>query len=300
MTHTDILPPPPLFRLFPGVAHPYLYLMRLDRPIGTWLLLLPGWWAIALARPAWGQGIWLAALFALGAVVMRGAGCVVNDLWDRDFDRRVTRTATRPLACGAISPQRALLFTVGLCLIGLAVLTQMNGPAIWVGVASLPLIVIYPLMKRVTWWPQAFLGLTFNWGALVGCAAVTGTITPQTFWLYIAGFFWTLGYDTIYAHQDKIDDAAIGVKSTALRLGDRSFVWIMIWYSLTVMCLAVAGWAAHLEGGFWILLIAPALHLTWQVRRLRVDDPALCLSLFRSNRDAGLLVLLAILAGLAG
>ena len=216
-------------RVVPAGARPYLRLMRIDRPIGTWLLLLPGWWAIALAAP---DGGWpdfrLLALFAVGAIVMRGAGCVVNDMADRDFDARVARTATRPIPSGAVSLRRAGLLLAGLLVIGLAVLLSLGTLAIWLGVLSLGLVALYPFMKRVTDWPQVWLGLTFNWGALLGWAAATGRIDPPALWLYAGGIAWTMVYDTIYAHQDKEDDALIGVRSTALLFGGASRRWLCV------------------------------------------------------------------------
>jgi len=211
-------------RRLPAAWRPYCRLMRLDRPIGTWLLLFPCWWSAALAAEGW-PDLWLFALFAIGAVVMRGAGCTVNDWADRDFDGKVARTAARPIPSGAVSPRQALIFLVAQLLVGLLVLLQLNWFAIGVGAASLLLVFPYPFMKRITYWPQAWLGLTFNWGALVGWAAVRGDLTLAPVLLYIAGVFWTLGYDTIYAHQDKEDDILVGVKSTALALGENTVAW---------------------------------------------------------------------------
>ena len=282
----------------PGVR-PYLRLVRLDRPIGTWLLLLPGWWSITLASPGVPEG-WLMALFGVGAIVLRGAGCVVNDIHDRDFDRQVARTADRPIASGAISVRKAMVFLGALLAVGLLILLQFNAFAVVLGAASLLLVFTYPLMKRVTYWPQAFLGLTFNWGALLGWAAVQGSLAPPALVLYAAGFFWTLGYDTIYAHQDKEDDALVGVKSTALLLGVRSRLWIGVFYGGAVALLGLAGWLAGLGPWFYVGLAAGIAHLCWQVRRLDVDQAAVCLRLFKSNRDFGLIVLLAIVAGQLG
>ncbi len=275
----------------------YLRLMRLDRPIGTWLLLLPGWWSITLAAPGgWPDGR-LFALFGVGAIVMRGAGCVVNDIYDRDFDRRVARTADRPIASGAVSVPQALLFLAGLLFIGLGILLQFNWFAVSLGAASLLLVFTYPLMKRITYWPQAFLGLTFNWGALLGWAAVTGALAPPALVLYAAGFFWTLGYDTIYAHQDKEDDALVGVKSTALLFGSESRRWIGAFYGIFALLLGLAGWLADLGPVFYLGWALGVAHLGWQVWRLAPDDPSRCLRLFRSNRDFGLVILAAIVAG---
>ena len=282
----------------PERLRPYAVLARWDRPIGSWLLLLPGWWALALA-PGW-PDLRLVALFALGAVAMRGAGCVINDLIDRDLDARVERTRQRPLASGRLGVSQALAFLALQSLVGALVLLAFKRFAIVLALASLPLIVIYPLMKRITWWPQAFLGITFNWGALVGWAAATGELAAPALLLYAAGFFWTLGYDTIYAHQDKTDDALIGIKSTARRLGAATPRWLWGFYGVTLALLAAAGWSAGLGPGFYLLLLAVAGHFAWQIRTLELDDPRSCLRRFRSNRDLGLLVCLAILAGKVG
>lgn len=285
-----------MIRALPVSLRPYALLMRLDRPIGTWLLLLPGWWALTLAgRGQGGRVLTLMALFAVGAVVMRGAGCIVNDLWDRDLDAKVERTRERPLASGAVSVRQAIALLITLAIIGLAVLGQLPRAAILTGIASLPFIVLYPAMKRITWWPQAFLGLTFNFGALVGWTALRGQIDPAAWLLYAAGFFWTLGYDTIYAHQDIADDIAAGVKSTARRLGrwNKPFIaacYAACWLSLQfALHLAGSGLAAHYA------LVLPGAHFIWQVARWDIARPDDALRVFRSNRDAGLLVLLACL-----
>jgi 4-hydroxybenzoate polyprenyltransferase len=273
-------------------------LARWDRPAGTWLLLLPCWWGVALA-PGW-PDVRLLLLFAVGAVAMRGAGCAVNDLADRDIDRRVARTRERPLASGRLGAAEAVGFAALQSVVGLGVLLCLNRAAALVALASIPLVLAYPFMKRVTWWPQAFLGITFNWGALVGWAAVTGTLAPPALLLYLAGFFWTLGYDTIYAHQDKADDALIGIRSTARRLGAATPRWLWGFYAVTLGLLAAAGWSAGLGFGFYALLLAVAGHFAWQIRTLDLDDPRSCLRRFRSNRELGLLVFLAIVAGKVG
>ena len=282
-------------RLLPRAALPYGALMRLDRPIGTWLLLLPGWWALALAADNW-PNVWYFLLFGIGAVVMRGAGCVVNDLADRKFDAAVARTATRPIASGAVSVPRAFVFLTALSCVGLAILLQFNNFAVAVGAASLLLIATYPFMKRVTYWPQAFLGLTFNWGALLGWAAMTGAIDATALALYAAGFFWTLGYDTIYAHQDKEDDALVGVKSTALLLGSRSRPWIALFYIVTVALLALTGWLAAAGWPYWVGLALAAAHLAQQTIRVDFAAPKNCLHHFKANRDFGLILLAGIIA----
>ncbi len=282
----------------PPAAQPYAILMRLDRPIGSWLLLIPGLWAIALAAPGWGQGLWLAALFGLGAVVMRGAGCVVNDLWDRELDRQVERTRGRPIASGAVSPWAALAFVVVLGLIGLVILVQLNALSVWLGVLSLVPVALYPLAKRVTDYPQAALGVTFGWGATLGYAAATGSWGLTAFVLHLAAFFWILGYDTIYAHQDRADDAIVGVRSTARRFERTTRPFLVVCYAAMLLCLCAAGWLGGLSWPYYgVLLVGPVVLLVWQVVALDVDDPALCLRLFRANRETGLLVAVAILVG---
>lgn len=283
-------------RWVPAAWRPYLRLMRLDRPIGTWLLLFPGWWSMALASDGL-PSLWLFLLFAIGAVVMRGAGCTFNDWADREFDGRVARTASRPIPSGAVSPKQALAF-LGLQLaVGLLVLLQLNGLAMAVGAASLLLVFPYPFMKRITYWPQAWLGLTFNWGALLGWAAVTGELALPPLLLYAAGLFWTLGYDTIYAHQDKEDDALIGVKSTALALGAATPQWLWRFYGVALALIAAAGALAGLSWPFWPLLALAGAQLAWQAATVDCDDGADCLNTFRSNRWFGWLLLAAIVAG---
>lgn len=286
-----------LDRFVPASARPYARLMRLDRPIGTWLLLLPGWWALAMAEQpgSWPNPLWV-ALFGVGAILMRGAGCVINDLFDRDFDSQVARTADRPLASGAIRVRTALVFLAALLLVSFGILVQFNLFAMMIGALSLALIVPYPLMKRITWWPQAWLGLTFNWGALLGWAVVRGEIEPATLVLYAAGFFWTLGYDTIYAHQDKEDDALVGIKSTARLLGTNSRPWIAGFYIVCIALLALSGWMAQVGWPFWIGLAIGAGHLAWQARTIDFNDPKDCLAKFRANRDFGLIIFAAAIA----
>ncbi|MFC0410234.1 4-hydroxybenzoate octaprenyltransferase [Roseomonas elaeocarpi] len=281
----------------PAAARPYALLARMDRPIGSWLLFLPGLWAFAAAAPDWGTGLWLTLLFAVGSVAMRGAGCVVNDLWDRDIDRRVERTAGRPLASGAVRPRQALLWLAALCLVGLIILLQLNRTAILLGVLSLVPIALYPLAKRVTDWPQAMLGFVFSWAAPTGWAAATGALPPAAVVLWVAAFFWILGYDTVYAHQDREDDAKVGIGSSALTLGERTRPFLLVVYALVVALLVLAGWLAGLRPLFIPAMILPAALLLRQVVQLRIDDPALCLALFRSNREVGLAVALAFLIG---
>ncbi len=285
----------------PGILRPYLRLMRLDRPIGVWLLFWPCVFGVALGDAALHQSrdivgdLRLIALFALGAIVMRGAGCTYNDIVDRDIDARVARTRGRPLPSRAVSVTSAWLFLALQCAFGLAVLMQFNLFTILLGVGSLILIAPYPFMKRITWWPQAWLGLAFNWGALVGFAAKTGRITTPALLLYAACIFWTLGYDTIYAQQDKEDDALIGVKSTARLFGERSRVWVAAFYlaSLLLFLGAVAGGPRDLR--YPILVFGAGGHFLWQVWRLDIRKPSLCLRIFRANRDVGAIIAAALL-----
>lgn len=276
---------------------PYLRLMRADRPIGTWLLLLPCWQGLGLAAmadaPRWAD-LWIFLACGIGAFVMRGAGCALNDIADRDFDGRVERTKLRPIPSGAISAPQAALFMGALCLIGLVILLTLDKAAIWLGVISLIPVAVYPFMKRVTWWPQFFLGIAFNWGALLAWAAHAGGLGLAPVLLYLGGICWTLGYDTIYAHQDKEDDALIGVKSTARLFGAETRRWMIGFYAGAVILAGAAGVAAGGGWPFWIGLFAYAAHLFWQIRSLRIDDPAHCLKLFRSNREAGLILMAGI------
>jgi 4-hydroxybenzoate polyprenyltransferase len=287
-------------RFLPAAARPYARLARLDRPIGTWLLLFPCWWSIALAKPELVRGAWLFALFGLGALLMRGAGCTYNDIVDREFDARVVRTADRPVASGQVSVQQAIAFIGAQMALAFLILIQFPVFAVAVGVASLVLVFTYPLMKRITWWPQFFLGLAFNWGALLGYAAVTGELNWPPVLLYVAGIFWTLGYDTIYAHQDKEDDALIGVKSSALRLGGASRPAIFGFYAATVAILLAMDIAAGLGRAFEIALTLGAVQLAWQAWDCRFDDPADCLAKFKSNRVFGWLILAGLLAAGTG
>jgi len=288
-------------RLAPEAVRPYLRLIRFDRPIGTWLLLFPCWWSLALAAAAGAtDGGWpdwrLALLFAVGALIMRGAGCTINDLADREYDAKVARTATRPLPSGQITPRQAFVFLALELLAGLLVLLQLNGFAILLGLAALPLVFAYPFMKRFTYWPQAWLGLTFNWGALLGWAAATGGLDAPALLLYGGGIAWTLGYDTIYAHQDKEDDALGGIKSSALKLGARTKPWLIVFYGLAVAGMTASGWAAGLSWPFYLGLAGVAAQFAWQVASLDIDDPAGCQLRFHSNRYAGWLMLAGILA----
>ncbi|MDP3802550.1 UbiA family prenyltransferase [Brevundimonas sp.] len=325
----------------PESLKPWLKLGRFDRPVGIWLLLLPGWQGIALALSQYRRtpdlyDAWLVLGFALGAGLMRAAGCAFNDIVDRDIDAKVSRTAMRPIPSGRISVKQAWAFVIGCSLISLLILLTLNPTAVLLGVASLALVAAYPFMKRITWWPQAWLGLTFNWGALMGFAAAaaswgalvnrggTGILVTSAFgapsgWaesallLYLGLVFWTLGYDTIYALQDIEDDAMVGVKSSARRLGPNVCRGVGVFYLLTIALVVAAGAAAGLGPLFYVALLPFAAHLGWQVVRLpgsrrvekaepsdrepRQNDPALALRLFRSNRDAGLILLFAIILG---
>ena len=290
-------------RLLPAPARPFARLARLDRPIGTWLLLFPCWWSIAFAspQPLSRESLVLFALFGIGALAMRGAGCTFNDICDRDFDAQVARTRDRPLPSGQVTVRGALVFLAILLAAGLCILLALNPFAIAVGLASLVLVFTYPLSKRVTYWPQFVLGLAFNWGALLGWAAVRGEIGLAPVLLYAAGIFWTLGYDTIYAHQDRRDDPAAGVKSTARRLGLGSKPWLFAFYLIAAALFAATG---HVVGLGWIFFAGLALatmQLVWQVADVDLDAPKDCLAKFRSNRLVGWLILAAAVAAqLAG
>ena len=283
----------------PRWSRPYLRLSRLDRPIGSWLLLMPCWWSAAIAAGvahSIGQLPLMLALFFVGAFVMRGAGCTWNDITDRDLDARVERTRSRPIPAGQVSVPQALAFLIVQALIGLAVLLQFNFFAVAIGIASLIVVAVYPFMKRITWWPQIVLGLAFSWGALMGFAVTRGRIDAAAIALYAGSIAWVIGYDTIYAHQDTEDDALIGIKSTARLFGSRTGPALMLFYGLAVVLIGVALALAGTGFPVWIGLAAFAAHLVWQIRRLQIDDPALCLRLFKSNRDAGLLLFAGLLA----
>ncbi len=293
-------------RYAPSSTRPYLKLMRLDRPIGTWLLLFPCWWSITLASGVYhhdsavlgaGEWLYLMILFGLGALVMRGAGCTVNDILDRDIDGKVARTANRPLACGAITLRQALWFLLGELAVGFVILVQLNKQAVVLGACALLLVGVYPMMKRLTYWPQAWLGITFNFGAILGWAAVRGTVEWPAVLLYIGGLFWTLGYDTIYAHQDKDDDVQLGVKSSALALGDKTvpFTWLV--YGLTLALITAAAALARVHAITYPLLALAAAQLGWQAITVDINNGPNCLRRFKSNRFFGALVLLALTAG---
>jgi 4-hydroxybenzoate polyprenyltransferase len=283
----------------PSWSRPYLRLARFDRPIGSWLLLMPCWWSAVLAAGVAGDIGKLPlviVLFFIGAFVMRGAGCTWNDITDRDLDAKVERTRSRPLPAGQVSVTQAVAFLVLLALIGLLVLLQFNRFAVMTGIASLAIVAVYPFMKRITWWPQVVLGLAFSWGALMGFAVTLGRIDLTALMLYAGSIAWVIGYDTIYAHQDAEDDALIGIKSTARLFGARTHLALAVFYSLAVVLIGVALALGGVRWPAWIGLIAFATHLAWQIRRLEISDPALCSRVFHSNRDAGLLLFAGLLA----
>jgi 4-hydroxybenzoate polyprenyltransferase len=280
-------------RLAPTWGRPYLRLARLDRPIGSWLLLIPCWWSAGLAAiAAHERGPRLAhlVLFFVGAFAMRGAGCTWNDIVDRDLDRSVERTRSRPIPSGQVSVAWAAVFLVAQALVGLAVLLQFNAFAIATGIASLAIVAVYPFMKRITHWPQIVLGLAFSWGALMGWAAAVGSLDVRPLVLYAGSIAWVIGYDTIYAHQDREDDALIGIKSTALLFGDRTKPMLVVFYGLAAALIGIAGALAGAGVLFWLGLAAFAAHLAWQIVRLDIRDPAVCLAVFKSDRDAGLIL----------
>ncbi len=280
---------------------PWLSLARLDRPIGTWLLFWPCIFGLMLGAAAderrllqW-QDLSYLLLFALGSVVMRGAGCTFNDIIDRKIDAQVARTRGRPIPSGAVSVGGAVVFLIAQCLVGLAVLLQFNWFAVGLGAASLLLVAAYPFMKRITWWPQAWLGLTFNWGALLGFAAQTGRLDLADTVLYAGLIFWTLGYDTIYALQDKADDELIGVRSTALLFGPAARTWVLRFYAVAFTLILAAGFTEHTGWPFAFAMLPAGAHLVWQVKKLDIEDPANCLRVFRANRETGALMALAFL-----
>jgi 4-hydroxybenzoate polyprenyltransferase len=287
-------------RYAPAALRPWLKLGRFDRPTGIWLLMLPGWQGIALAAAGKGQwpDPWLLLAFFVGAALMRAAGCAFNDIVDRDFDAQVARTALRPIPAGLITVKQAWAFLVGCCLVSLCILLTLGWLAVALGVLSLGLVAGYPFMKRITWWPQAWLGLTFNWGALLGYAAATHTLTWAPVLLYVSGVFWTLGYDTIYAIQDIEDDALAGVKSSTRRLGAHVQRGVVGFYAACFVLVIAAAWIGNLGPLFLPLAGLYAIHLSRQAWAVRLDDPVKALSLFKSNTQAGLLMFAALVAGL--
>jgi 4-hydroxybenzoate polyprenyltransferase len=293
-------------RFAPSPSRPFLRLSRADRPIGTWLLFIPCLWGVTLAANAGGfrpWDLWLALSCGAGAFLMRGAGCTWNDITDRDIDAAVARTRSRPLPSGQVTVRQALAWMAMQALVAAGILFSYNWLAVGLGVASLALVAIYPFAKRFTWWPQVFLGLAFNWGALLAWAAHANALPAGALLLYAAGIAWTLYYDTIYAHQDREDDALIGVKSTARLFGANSARWLAVFLALTVLLMAAAVIVTIPPArGIWPMLLALAgvwamgAHMVWQMRLLDIDDPASCLAIFRANRDTGLLPVLFLAA----
>jgi 4-hydroxybenzoate polyprenyltransferase len=281
----------------PAGLRPYLLLARLDRPAGIWLLFLPGAWGILLGHAPLPETLRLLLLFALGAAIMRAAGCVVNDFWDRDLDRKVRRTAGRPLASGALGPVQALAFLFVLLMAGLIVLLQLNRLAQVLGASSLLLVALYPLAKRVTWWPQLVMGFTFGMGAPVGYAAASGHIDADWAAIYAAAIFWDLGFDTIYGFQDIEDDAVVGVKSTSRRFAHMPRIFVGLAYAATIACLSGVILLAHLSPLAWVVMALPAALLFTQVAQLDITDPPACLRLFKLNRETGLAIAAMLIAG---
>ena len=284
--------------LAPVWSRPYLRLARLDRPIGSWLLLIPCWWSAALAAVAArapAPSLAHLALFFVGAFAMRGAGCTWNDIVDRDLDAAVERTRSRPIPSGQVSVAKAALFLLLLALIGLSVLLTFNGFTVALGILSLVVVAVYPFMKRFTYWPQVVLGLAFSWGALMGWAAAFGSLAAPALLLYAGSIAWVIGYDTIYAHQDREDDALIGIKSTALLFGERTKPMLALFYGIAVILLGAAGFSAGAGGAFALGLLAFAVHLAWQIARLDIGSPDNCLAVFKSDRDAGLILFAGLL-----
>src|ERR1700694_4157908 len=276
----------------PAWMRPYLRLARLDRPIGSWLLLIPCWWSVGLAAVTAGERVhvWHVMLFFVGAFAMRGAGCTWNDIVDRDLDRSVERTRSRPIPSGQVSVFGAAIFLILQALVGLAVLLAFNVFTIALGVASLAIVAVYPFMKRITYWPQIVLGLAFSWGALMGWAGAFGRLGWAPLLLYAGSISWVIGYDTIYAHQDRDDDALIGIKSTALLFGPRTKPMLAVFYALAAVLIGLAGALAGAGALFGLGLLGFAAHLAWQIARLDIGDPDKCLRIFKSDRDAGLIL----------
>ncbi|DBB16487.1 TPA: Palmitoyl-protein thioesterase 1 [Trebouxia sp. C0006] len=283
--------------VLPARLLPYAHLMRLDKPIGTWLLVWPCFWSIALAAPPGSlPDPGLLALFGTGAILLRGAGCTVNDLWDRDLDSKVERTKSRPLASGALTVPQGIGLLGGQLLLGLGILLQLNDFSKVVGASSLALVFAYPLMKRITFWPQAFLGLTFNWGALLGYAAVHGYLDWQIVPLYAHGVCWTLVYDTIYAHQDKDDDIVVGIKSTALLFGDNTRAYLAAFATTSIGFLSLTGYMMSAGLPYYAGVTAAACHYSWQLSQVDLDSRQDCLAKFVSNKWFGALVFTGIMA----
>ncbi|MFV0295585.1 MAG: 4-hydroxybenzoate octaprenyltransferase [Hyphomicrobiaceae bacterium] len=301
-TVPDAKPDNWVHRLAPTVVRPYLRLARLDRPIGMWLLLFPCWWGQALGQTAAGDrwlNVWFLLLFMIGALVMRGAGCTYNDIVDRKYDAGVARTRGRPIPSGEVTVRQAVAFMVLQCLIGLAVLLQFNWPTVWLGIASLALVAVYPFMKRYTYWPQVVLGLTFKWGALVGWSAIRGQVEWPAVVLYAGSILWTVAYDTIYAHQDKEDDLSLGLKSTAIRFGETTQAWLWGLYTGALALWSVAAWMAGAGVFTGVGLVVAAAFFVWQITTLDMDNPENCITRFRSNRFVGWLFVAGIALDMA-
>jgi 4-hydroxybenzoate polyprenyltransferase len=298
-----------VYRFLPRAAWPYAQLARWDRPIGWKLLMWPCWWSLALAASAYAEprpgtplsdflpSGWFLLLFLVGAIAMRGAGCTYNDLVDRRIDEAVERTRSRPLPSGKVSRFQAWAFLVAQALVGLAVLLQFNGFAILVGLGSLAVVAVYPFAKRFTDWPQLFLGLAFSWGALMGWAAHFGELSLAPLLLYFGSILWVIGYDTIYAHQDKEDDALVGVRSTARLFGENTKRWLVALYGGALLFFAVAFALAAVPMPALAGLVAAGAHMARQIRTLDIDDPDQCLALFKSNSMVGWLIFLGLLGG---
>jgi 4-hydroxybenzoate polyprenyltransferase len=286
-------------RYAPRSMRPYFRLARLDRPIGFWLLLLPCWWSVGLADVTLNQPYpnpWLLTLFALGALAMRAAGCAYNDYIDREYDARLARTASRPIPSGQVTGAEALAFAAVCALAGALVLVQFNAFTIKLGIASLLLVALYPFMKRFTYWPQLILGLVFNWGALVGWTAVMGSIGLPALLLYAGSVLWTMGYDTIYAHQDREDDLLLGLRSTAIRFGENTMTWVGAFYAAAIVLWLAAGFLAGTHLIYFGAVVLASLQMAWQVTTLDTNDAANCLRRFRSNRDVGLVIFFGLAA----
>jgi 4-hydroxybenzoate polyprenyltransferase len=291
-------------RYAPRALVPYLRLARAERPIGFFLLAFPCLWSVSLASRSLDDAYpdpdpWLLLLFAIGAIVMRAAGCTYNDIVDREIDAEVARTRGRPLPSGQVTPKAALIFMVVLSLIGFAVLLSFNSLTILLGLCVLPIVALYPFVKRFSYWPQAVLGLAFNWGALLGWPAVLGRLDWTPVVLYAGAVCWTIGYDTIYAHQDREDDDLIGLKSTALRFGRATKPWLAVLYGAAWLAITAAGLLAAAGTAFLLVMLIAAAQLAWQIATLDIDNAENCLKRFRSNRDFGALVLAAILVDMA-
>lgn len=297
MSHTDINKDHIVLKYLPAALHPYVMLVRMDRPVGIWLLLLPAWTSMVLASGGLGafnlDDLRLIVLFGFGAFLMRSAGCIINDIWDRKLDAAVERTKQRPLVSGSVPLHHALILLFVLLFLSFLILIQLSLVAILLGILVVPLIVLYPFMKRMTWWPQAFLGITFNFGVLMGWAAMTGIVEWPSLILYIACIFWTLGYDTIYAHQDVEGDALVGLKSTALKLGDKSKMWVARFYVAFWALCFFAFWVGNAGALSFIILIAGIVYTYSMVNAWKPDDPQNTLITFKANQVCGLVLLIA-------